>query len=83
MTFLRKLSVWKTNDPLSEENDPILKGLSHLNKLKEIIQLNDILFHYSRYFPSHLYAFDMFQASLINIKGLWHSICLQVKNITF
>ena len=64
------------------ETDEISLGFSQLNKIREILQLKNSIFHLARYFPSHEYAFDIYNACLINVKNYWKGICLQIRDIT-
>lgn len=82
ISFLKKLDIWKNNDLTTLETDEISLGFSQLNKIREILQLKNLIFHLARYFPSHEYAFDIYNACLINVKNYWKGICLHIRDIS-
>jgi hypothetical protein len=57
-------------------------GFSLINKLKDIIQLKKIFHNFGCYYPSHLYAVNMFRSTLCSIKKIWNQICYIVKDVT-
>jgi hypothetical protein len=46
------------------------------------LQLKNIFQHYTCYYHSHEYAFNLFQSSIISIKSLWRAVCIKIKHIT-
>lgn len=67
---------------LSSESQHIDLGFSLINKLKDVIQLKKIFHNFGCYYPSHLYAVNMFKSTLGSIKKIWNQICYIVKDVT-